>query len=340
MLCDRDLWRLSDAIKLLHAQQGIDRLVWSAVDSIQGLIDCDWASVTLASPQLTLPTRIWSPCSKTQESLADTCTAFYDRHPNWRAFWGDLRPRATELLQLSTPRDTASLPIYHEIFKPLSIANLLAVAMPGSSMFAVSAIRDRARPYSARDGLVLEVLSDQLAAAARSLLATACPMEKSDLSGRVEFVALDPRGQIVHQSPGAGSSLNRFFPPSGVRGELPDAVQAWLATAPPEPVLCVATDGRKLELRRFDPRVRPGYCLVLYEEDGPASGWPLPPGLTRREVEIVRWVVAGKTNPEIGCILGISGRTVQKHLENVFAKLGVPTRTALVAEFLQGGHGQ
>ena len=85
--------------------------------------------------------------------------------------------------------------------------------------------------------------------------------------------------------------------------------------------------------------MRPGSCLVLYEEDGPADAWPPPTGLTRREDEIVRWVVAGKTNPEIGCILGISGRTAQKHLENVFAKLGVPTRTALVAEILQRGHG-
>lgn len=51
-------------------------------------------------------------------------------------------------------------------------------------------------------------------------------------------------------------------------------------------------------------------------------------GLTRRETEVLLWVVAGKTNAEIGFILGISLRTVQKHLEHIFDKLGVETRTA------------
>lgn len=51
-------------------------------------------------------------------------------------------------------------------------------------------------------------------------------------------------------------------------------------------------------------------------------------GLTRREVEVLTWVTDGKTNAEIGQILGTSPRTVQKHLEHIFEKLGVETRTA------------
>ncbi|MCS6305724.1 MAG: helix-turn-helix transcriptional regulator [Nitrospira sp.] len=51
-------------------------------------------------------------------------------------------------------------------------------------------------------------------------------------------------------------------------------------------------------------------------------------GLTRRESEILCWVAQGKTNPEIGTILGISPRTVQKHLERIYARLGVENRTA------------
>ena len=43
------------------------------------------------------------------------------------------------------------------------------------------------------------------------------------------------------------------------------------------------------------------------------------------------WVVKGKTNLDIGDILASSPRTVQKHLEHVFAKLGVETRTAAAA---------
>lgn len=51
-------------------------------------------------------------------------------------------------------------------------------------------------------------------------------------------------------------------------------------------------------------------------------------GLTRRETEVLLWVVAGKTDAEIGFILGISLGMVQKRLERIFVKLGVETRTA------------
>jgi CheY-like chemotaxis protein/DNA-binding CsgD family transcriptional regulator len=50
--------------------------------------------------------------------------------------------------------------------------------------------------------------------------------------------------------------------------------------------------------------------------------------LTAREAEVLYWVVKGKTNRDIGDILGSSPRTVHKHLEHVFDKLGVETRTA------------
>ena len=51
-------------------------------------------------------------------------------------------------------------------------------------------------------------------------------------------------------------------------------------------------------------------------------------GLTERESEVLAWVAQGKTNREIGLILALSARTVQKHLEHLFQKLGVETRTA------------
>jgi DNA-binding NarL/FixJ family response regulator len=57
--------------------------------------------------------------------------------------------------------------------------------------------------------------------------------------------------------------------------------------------------------------------------------------LTAREAEILHWVVQGKTNPEIGVILGIQLTTVKKHLESIFAKLGVENRTAAVTLALE-----
>ena len=59
--------------------------------------------------------------------------------------------------------------------------------------------------------------------------------------------------------------------------------------------------------------------------------------ITTREAEVLYWLTLGKTNREIGEILDISPRTVNKHLEHVFDKLGVETRTAAASLILTRG---
>lgn len=54
-------------------------------------------------------------------------------------------------------------------------------------------------------------------------------------------------------------------------------------------------------------------------------------GLTPRETEVLTWLARGKTNRDIADILGMSHRTVNKHLEHIFEKLGVETRAAAAA---------
>jgi DNA-binding CsgD family transcriptional regulator len=57
----------------------------------------------------------------------------------------------------------------------------------------------------------------------------------------------------------------------------------------------------------------------------------IPGGLTAREVEVLRLVAAGKSNPEIAAELTLSGKTVARHLSNIFGKIDVSSRTAAAA---------
>ncbi len=57
--------------------------------------------------------------------------------------------------------------------------------------------------------------------------------------------------------------------------------------------------------------------------------------LTGREAEVLNWLAGGKTNRDIAEILGMSPRTVNKHLERVYVKLGVENRAAAVAIAVQ-----
>jgi DNA-binding NarL/FixJ family response regulator len=86
-----------------------------------------------------------------------------------------------------------------------------------------------------------------------------------------------------------------------------------------------------MRLERQRSRERPANGLLNSTEpnaDFTAATSLQSLGLTPREAEVLLWVAHGKTNPEIAVILGIRYRTVKKHLEHVFAKLGVETRTA------------
>jgi HD-GYP domain-containing protein (c-di-GMP phosphodiesterase class II) len=69
----------------------------------------------------------------------------------------------------------------------------------------------------------------------------------------------------------------------------------------------------------------------------PATRASWPRGLTEREVEVVRLVAIGRTNPEIGALLGVSPRTAQKHVMNVYTKVGVESRAGLALFAVEHG---
>jgi DNA-binding NarL/FixJ family response regulator len=60
-------------------------------------------------------------------------------------------------------------------------------------------------------------------------------------------------------------------------------------------------------------------------------GGARPAGLTAREVEVLRLVAEGRSNPDIARVLVLSQKTVERHLSNIFVKLDVPSRTAAAA---------
>jgi DNA-binding NarL/FixJ family response regulator len=57
----------------------------------------------------------------------------------------------------------------------------------------------------------------------------------------------------------------------------------------------------------------------------------LPCGLTAREAEVLRLVATGLTNKQIGAELSLSGKTITRHLSNIFAKIGVSSRAGATA---------
>ena len=119
------------------------------------------------------------------------------------------------------------------------------------------------------------------------------------------------------------------------RRQLALVAQETLSPSPRDPLI-VEKNSRQLLVQLIPDHFRDEHLLLLSEKCAESSWSSLAEyGLTPRELEVLAWVTKGKTNPEIAQILSLSARTVQKHLEHVYQKLGVETRTTATVRALK-----
>ncbi|MBS0659954.1 MAG: response regulator transcription factor [Verrucomicrobia bacterium] len=100
------------------------------------------------------------------------------------------------------------------------------------------------------------------------------------------------------------------------------------AWQPPTLPAALADGSSTLQVRRFVEPGRNELTLLFLEEAEPGPGVLRALGLSAREAEVLYWMAAGKANADIASILGTAPRTVEKHVEHIFGKLGVETRVA------------
>ncbi|MBL8446633.1 MAG: response regulator [Zoogloeaceae bacterium] len=151
-------------------------------------------------------------------------------------------------------------------------------------------------------------------------------------------LAMAPDGsRLAWQTPEASRLLQLFdlaepgLPPAVVNW-LAGALQARRAGGEPLPFSLNGLQGRLVFQLAGQGRGGEWLVAVRMESDAAAVESLVQAfRLTQREAEVLYWVIKGKTNRDIGDILGTSPRTVHKHLEHVFGKLGVETRTAAAA---------
>ncbi|MCA1737485.1 MAG: helix-turn-helix transcriptional regulator, partial [Actinobacteria bacterium] len=139
-----------------------------------------------------------------------------------------------------------------------------------------------------------------------------------------------------------------YFEPSQRTDQLPESLQRWIehqrsllsedgSVPPPRKPLVLERAGKRLVVRLVEDHSEEDGCFLLVEEQHvPFSERSLETfGLTHREAEVLLWIARGKANNEVASALYISPSTVKKHLEHIYEKLGVESRTEAIARALE-----
>jgi len=161
-----------------------------------------------------------------------------------------------------------------------------------------------------------------------------------DAFGYASITVRLPEGRLIWQTALARDLLHRYCETRAP--ETPPAVLEWLLRHTPDarqrgiepPALSIAQGANSLTLRLHQQTGQDDdgdeWMIIMREvsDTGVIEAMSLSLKLTAREAEVLYWVVKGKTNKDIGEILGSSPATAKKHLERVYVKLGVETRTA------------
>jgi len=193
------------------------------------------------------------------------------------------------------------------------------------------------------DYLVKPIVSDELIARMNVHLANARLTQGAYLAmdeARRFLLATNTEGTILWNTPQAAALIERFVDDaSNTVFQLPEYVKRWLneqfqgeATSPTQLMLRDANE-HQLLISYIGQSGPDEYLLRVIENDFASIHTRLVKvfGITAREAEVLTWIANGKANRDIGVILDLSPRTINKHLERIYRKLSVENRTAAAA---------
>jgi DNA-binding CsgD family transcriptional regulator len=277
---------------------------------------------------------------------------FHGAHP------GGPTRRISDCLAMGAFRHSA---LYADYYRRIGIDYVMALPLWIDRDYVVSVVFNRRlSDFNDRERDLLDIVRQPLAALYRKLVA----QEEAGVAmggiatlaaqGGWHLARITFAGRVLDAAAPALDILRRFFPhePIGREQRLPAALAQWLSLSRSwgleRPAVrqgrhfTSARQGAKLTVHVVpDPSDgTAGYLLMKAERVATTTAQLAALPVSGREREVLALVADGKTNAEIASVLAISPRTVQKHLEHVFQKLGVETRTAAAVSALAAADAQ
>jgi DNA-binding CsgD family transcriptional regulator len=249
---------------------------------------------------------------------------------------------------LITRRELHKTELYREAYGPMGIEYQMAFCLPAPPEVIIGMALSRDRPdFSERDRALLNLIRGPMIQAYRTVQRYAAVVQRLRAvehgleqtgSGVIVLERRSGRLRPVFVSHEAARALEVE---PGERQALPAGVQTWLDErdrVKPEggldrtPVLHRRSDGTSVAVQLLPGRAHGDPDTLLVEPADELVSIPilLAAGLTEREAQVMRLVALGRANGEVAGSLSISPRTVDKHLQNIYEKLGARSRTQAI----------
>lgn len=351
---DRDLERLNRCFELLAEPTSVEALRRRAVDAIPIVVsstftvwnEFDPATGEMAIPVISATTiGIADGGKQLERAIYDARSIFaahVDEQPIMKHYLrtGDGRPRA--ISDFYTEEQFRGTELYRQFYGPLGVDDQIAFQLPSPALVVAVTLHRGWRDFPSRDRLLLNLLRPQLIQALRNARAyerlcrlLAATEQRVERTGE-GLLLLDRAGRVEYASANARAILGRWFGEWSHPG-LPSRLEDWARgqialdrpTAPPWPLI-LDRHGRQLAIRPLPAPDDNAVALLITERDINAGRTAILRrlGLTPRQSEVLDLAARGATNAEIALALRISVSTVEAHMTQALAKLGVQSRAA------------
>jgi DNA-binding CsgD family transcriptional regulator len=355
-LTQQDIKALNACTLALHTHHDLATFPVYALQTLRQVIPVEHLSYVEIDPRTLQSTLVvLDPADLIFPESHRIFATYIHEHPVARRVLKTGDFQALKISDFLTQRQFHGLALYNEFYRRLGTEYQISIALPVPLPRMTPIVFNRRhRDFSERDRLCLNLLCPHLYYAYRNARTfTQLRQDASRLGKELEelergVIVLEADGRIRAMTGQAWDWLIEYFdipPRQSLR--LSEEFQRWVRSQqsrlkqaeeipPPSKPLCKDRDGRRLVVRFLRDRSRRQYLIL--EEKRTAYVPELleePLGLSRREAEVLFWVACGKTDRDVADLLAVSLRTVQKHLEHIYPKLGVDNRTAAANRALE-----
>ncbi len=252
--------------------------------------------------------------------------------------------------------------IYQQFLRPLATEDQMMLFLPpehlgdwaqlaevNATLVGFAFNRDR-RSFTERDRLMLNLLRPHLFQAYQNVQRYHQVTQNLGQLQRslhdLGLIMVATTGLIQWMTPQAEQWLGTYFESCTARGYLPEDLWMWVkdqtsgVISHPHASEVATPFQIELACKRLNIRLviepdRSGYNLLLEEQRRSPQQSLAMLGLSQRETEVLGWLMQGKDNKSIATLMAVGGSTIRKHLENIYRKLGVQSRTEAVSYALE-----